>query len=1111
MMAEYDERPQKRQKLDSFNHENVTRADQIHQWLKFQQSADINVKNGINTFKDYLTAIPRSEDVAYQSRQYQILKEYCQWQKAAAENQVDFYDILSTWSFAVDSNTEAVISAVSAALAQFLKTISGILELRIYGVALIDSLLRRDQSKLFEKCLQSPRTKPHLASPCLRLLTEMVSFDAGARSADFWFRRDLIVPKFEAVLEVQSSSDDPEERKKPSVRRMALRFLIALLRYLDAPAKKDLLFQARALHKCLGGLMQDADDIIVGVLKAMNQYLLDDEKISRTTLARFFNAIHLEALATLYTFDHGDNEIVRAAAHKLLIKICTSEKRIFGGHSNWSSSPETSITSSDDDFIDLGLDSPFISEASKIVSTQNTALATFIQKIQPQQDSLQASLLVGIFQANLDLLPEYFSRKRHAPVAASDDSVWRNYFAFIFAVVEIHIPVYSERSPPSRPPHLQVVAECILPSSIDRTYLAKMLSSQDQILRISAARLVSIVLMKLRDVLSTFNRLSITDTHLWRQAQNHLSEIIELRLPAVREVNLAVQHNLKNQDCSALLECLQAFHQVLPDAAIATAFDIGPVIVELCLQLEQRPDEIETYIERLAYCTNIASKTSIKWLHRADNDSLSPLITLIKATTSAQHIPKSRDLLLSLRRVLYDRGIISFSNSVFAALYTSLTPSRKFAVENEILLFIDNCISRVAQKPVKYLDNVEQASQVVSDRKPLSLLVAAVAEQWSYALKKHEDDKAAIKGISAWIARIFTLLDAAGENYRVILHFQEAMLRNADAKTRGYFQDALDKLRKKPLSVDEAWLPDISQSKTSPLETSNEVHTRSNLFEIEQLAHEQMPIPDGFQGLDRWSNELEIELEINTKRLQRLVLCLASVDAEIRLQAYQNLQKVLHIIDTASNYEGKQQIFLIMGELCETVNHYGAGSQPLPTIIPELSNTLLEIAIQPTHFLFSKANKFLLHKPFWSPIGIITYWIEHLLQQPPDGDESDTWNQEKEWLLRLLVCGLREEIDLQLYRRCALWEHVLSLYSSVCISPMNKKLILALIWKAINMPGGADILWTRFGVHSWLSVVESDQRPAPRDLRLQMEQKCTASDIEDWKASTSLAKLKVSR
>ena len=313
----------------------------------------------------------------------------------------------------------------------------------------------------------------------------------------------------------------------------------------------------------------------------------------------------------------------------------------------------------------------------------------------------------------------------------------------------------------------------------------------------------------------------------------------------------------------------------------------------------------------------------------------------------------------------------------------------------------------------------------------------------------------------------------------------------------------------KPVTIEQDSIQDKEMTCVESDQKSGGNSVRRDTAELERLAQGYLAIPDSFQGLDKWSSELEIELEITTKRLPRLILCLASTDAEIRVQAFQTLQKVLHIVDSTTNYEGKEQVYLILGELCETANHHGAGSQPLPTIIPELTNALLQIAIQPTHFLFSKANKFLLHKPHWSPKGVVLYWVEHLLHQPPDGDEADAWNLEREWFLRLLVHGLRVDLDLQLYRRSAVWEYVLSLYSSVCLSSSNKELILSLVWKAVGMPGGANMMWTRFGVHNWLQAVEIDQKSVLDELRARLQQHCSLSSIEEWKLSNSLTRTKV--
>ncbi|KAK5085797.1 hypothetical protein LTR05_005085 [Lithohypha guttulata] len=1124
-MADIHERPAKRLKTSSENHITtgpVNTVDQIHEWINFQQSTDPVVKDGLNAFKDYLFFISNLEDAFQQAEQFRILKEYCLSQQSISDDQLNFHDLLSTWSFAVENNAEAIILAVPSALAQLLKAIGGIIELRSFGLALIDSLLKRDQSKLFEKCLASPRTKPHLASPCLRLLTEMINFDAGARATEFWYRRDLIMYKFEAVLELQVSSNDVEERKRPSVRRMALRLIIAMLKYLDSTSKLDLLAQARAIHACLRGLTQDGDDIVNDVLQAIDQHLISDNQLSRVGIARFFNAVHLENLSALYSYELEDEtgdarDSVRTATHKLLVKLCASGNGVLVPQQGWypPSLAAPSFTGSGDDFIDLGLDSPFyFDDRSDRVPVVNTTLATFIHKLKPYGDNLQSSLLLSILGAAPELVAEYFGKHKQISAASSDDVIWRGQFALIFAAIEAPIPkdLGQLEGQPHSPPPLKIVIESVLPRPIDRAYLTKMLSSKDEVLQISAARLVAVALTKLHNVLDAFARYSSTNTFLWHQASDKLCELAESRLPTLRDLNLSLQHSSSVDDKvrPALLECLLAYHNVLSNKSTSTTFDIAPIMTEMCLKLENSEAEEDLILEQLANCVQIAeSSPTTKWLHKPDNGTLSPLSRLFRVCVTAKSSFSTRTILGIIRQVLIYRGVLSSSETSFAALCSSFLASKKFSATTELFVLFDNCIVRASARPVKYLDETESASQAVSDKKPLSLFVAAIAEQWYIVLKRYEHDKSVVKNIAAWIARLFSLLDSAGENYRVMMHFQEAMLRGSDGKARSYLQDALDKVRKKALVIETTWYTkqeNRSEAEEALKGVDNKLSNADHV--LERLCTHSTSVPDSLQGLDKWPAGFDVELEMSTQRLQRLILCLSANDAEVKLQANQVLKQILQSIDSGSSNEGKQQIFLILGELCETVNQYDL-AQPLPTFVPVLANALLTIALQPQHIMFPKANKFLLRKPSWSFKGTVDYWLEHILREAPHSDDEDGWNKEREWLLQIMSSGLRSQIDMELYRRCNLWEHVLSLYSSPCLSQQNKLLILALLRNGIDITGGADMLWTRFGVYGWLSIMsKNDFEHADYFdlLKGKLEKRCDTEAIERWKATCRITR-----
>lgn len=1160
------ERPTKLRKLDDESHSpstTVRRPDDIHQWLEFIQSTDHTVKEGINNFKNYLASIPRLDDLAEQSKQLRYLKEYCEWQRAPSDDQLHFYDLLQTWSFAVDNNAEAIISAVPAALAQFLRSISGFLEFRSFGLALVDTLLRRDQSKLFERCLVSPRSKPHLASPCVRLLTEMLSFDAGARADAFWARRDLFIHKFDALLEQQNSTQDLNERRKPSVRRMALRLFLSMSRYLDSMAKTSFLTQARAFHACLRGLTNDGDDIIVDILSSLNQHIVLDKDIPRGAIVRLFNSSHLDSLATLYRYnvdseDVDVTEVVRQAAHKTLVVLCTTEQGIVMPDSGWYPShiSQLRIPPVDDNSINLGLDSLYHDDSVTRPSLSNTTLSLFLQRLRPREDVLQSQLVLATLSASPELTVDYFSKCKPLPPAASDDVLWRSTLAFLFSVIDSPVPeAFGWRDGvPQYPPSPTMTVESILPKPLDRNYATKLLSSADDILKISGARVVTVVLKKLDKVLSSFSRYPHSNIYMWDQASSRIMNLMQSKLPPVREVLLAFQHTPHQSTAAytALLECIATYYEVLPEVATTSSFDVSPVMSDLCKTLDKQDvdsDDTASTMEQLTHAVRIADRSSsTRWLHKANNDVLSPLGQVLRTTLTTTSLHESKIVAGILGKVLKHRGIIHTSQQSFTALLTSLKTSKKFHPSFELFLFLDNCIVRANQKPVRYLDEMEKASQILSDKKPLSLYAGAIAEQWSYACKKYEGDKSAIKTIAMWIARIFTLLDSAGENYRVMMHFQETMIEDTKGKPKEYLQDAFDKARKRPMSLDadiDMLIDNTStsnetnieaiQSQSSSAAITTELPASNSLHNLLIKTRIATTFPNDLPTLPTNNIDIDIPLEIQTKRLPDLLLCTSSPISELRLQSFQTIQSLTFTLDTMSTYEGKSQVYLLLGELLESLRRYGL-DRPPPSIFPQLAIMSLDVLIDPTHGMYGKVNRFLLSAPSWTPRRLLSHWLERILTSEPDEHDSvgvgghgnvngygnthnnDTtsdsptpFQSEVTWLLTWLLRSLNNEVDIDLYRRSGLWERVLALYSAPVITSHIRDLVLAMLCRACDIPGGADILCTRFGVLTWIEAVNGvggggGGREKERELKYVKErvmEGCNSGMIAQWKLACS--------
>ena len=88
--------------------------------------------------------------------------------------------------------------------------------------------------KIVARGLSREKWKAYIISPCLRLLTEIVSFDGGALARQLYQKRDLTFDTkiLSRNLHVRERRDDltDEAKKKPTIRSNAVRYLLPNLR-----------------------------------------------------------------------------------------------------------------------------------------------------------------------------------------------------------------------------------------------------------------------------------------------------------------------------------------------------------------------------------------------------------------------------------------------------------------------------------------------------------------------------------------------------------------------------------------------------------------------------------------------------------------------------------------------------------------------------------------------------------------------------------------------------------------------------------------------------------------------------------------------------------------
>ena len=1113
-----------------------------------------------------MTAIQNNNDPAEKDIQLKVLKQYCDDQSSSTKNDSDFPNLLSTWSFAAQSNAEPVLSAVPASLAAFFRTISSELDFREFGLSLCHTLLKQDQLRFIEIGLSAPKFKEFLISPCLRLLTEIISFDGGALSGNVFARREVLLRRLDALLDTVPSHQDGTDRRRPTVRRNAERLLLALLKYLSPESKAELIGHGKAIYSCLRRLVFDGGDIVRELLDSFRQHILKAD-LPNQLKGRFLSSGNLSQLAVLYDFEPEDVDSeadgqpahsIRETIHKFLLQVCTTQDGALLHQSGWypSGFDFEASTWIDYDGIDLALDSPYyFDEYESAVPVRNANLSAFLQSLRPEKDTLQAELIVAIFDAAPELVADYFTKRPKFTSRPHDEAAWRGQVAFIFSVINLSVPhnCGAQDELPTLPPPMSVVVESILPRPMSRSAIIASLNSSDEITVMSAARLMTQALKKLNKVQKLFQSAhSSRDT--WDQACQKLRESVAARIPTYQDFITALQKapEAHVQARLAISECMVMYNIILPMSTVASKFDAAPSLMEAIGQLRfeetNEEDDLASLVTNMAELGRLSA--TMRWWYKPKPDQLSPLMSLIRVFVRHGLLMEDDTIREVINGVLYRAGIVRPEQGAADALVRSFYEvpegenSERRSVPLHVYLFAENCMIRTSKQPVKYLDQLDTIQRKTSEDGPLSLLPICVAEQWPYFLKT--SDLGMIKDLAAWVARLFGFLNAAGENQAILGDALRGQMSDLGAKEFGKallnafkYEDAHPQLFKQishrlqpgQTTTSSAQGPSTDQKLASP-----DFPVSLPAVDLDSLFPRVTPPPSSLKGLTSWANpEFESELTppISTSRVARLIHCLSSEIEEIRLQALQTLQIIMHALSTSA-YAEKDQVYLLLGELCETARHHAlTASTPSQTLPPHLANNastqkerkkdpalpsvvtalvtlLLSIVTNPADKMYSKSNRFLMRGPTWTPVSrVIPYWVDQVLLQEPEVDEPYAWEAEVDRLLDVLIGGMRTEQDLDVYRRSGVFERLGSLYMSPALAltgktGMMRKKILHVFANATEVGGGADTLITRVGVRSWLDMVgaregeESEVRRIVEALKARLDQKCTKEYIRQW-------------
>ncbi|KAK1244780.1 hypothetical protein MKX08_004409 [Trichoderma sp. CBMAI-0020] len=1077
----------KRQKIthDVPTGEDVNTGEQLQRLLAFDQDMR-RARHGLQSFKRLLDNIISGE--GDRSTSLGILREYLELVKPRhdGEDAVFLGDIMEMWSFAAQVNEGGVMSSAAVVLALVLNIVSDSLDLVKHGLGICQSLVQDRQLKSISKNLSSDKTKSFIISPTLRLLREAVSLDGGAYARKIVRARTYTFASLGRNLEIGISGDNQGGSGKASVRTNAVRFFLSCLRYLHSDGRKELLSQKELFSHLTFMIKSDPPSLVLEILDTLKTHVLADSKISREIKFKCFNTKTLMRVLALYTYTNsteaeGEVERVSEKAHQFLMYVCTNPSAGILYPSTGLYPKETDEEFSVQFVKQKGSAHGSVSKDDTYrdgVPIYNFVLSEFAAKLRPWSSMKHSQLLTAIFEAAPELIANYFLNNQSFTFEPKLTMTWIGYASFLFGTMRIPLPpLFGDRTRFSRgPPPTQILLDNILPLPLNQKVIIRCLSPNSNLTSFFATRMLIEALEKLSMAIKLHEEAFRATDEQWTEASRRLIDAFCRRIPDMKEIvrsykSIPSENALHKAMASKLL---LLYYEIIPQIALAANFDVSPFFVSVLRSLQDESSDHQHDGFREMELENLVSiagySPGMRWFSRIEIISgkgpCSPFAALLKLLSSSDRTAP----LHQLKKVLADVAVENQLVSAATRLKPFLQALTMSIVENssndmdKVWPFLDNCLSRCATSPIKYLDVLQSYLvdenvdiQATAEDRSFNLLVVAIAEQLPFIMET--TDAQGLSSLSTFISLYFSGLykkrgsDALKRVYSKI----EQTFASRSVKLAGLGKRKISK------SLTSGSQEDENDDQGGEDQIDGEKQTTVDEGRLEEALHIPFSAPEDTAVLLRWHAK-GVEDLVEDSLIASLIRLLASEHTNIRKEALTNILKMAAKIDESA-YEEKKQFWLLLSELAESCRPH-VDSGPVPSAFIAFSIHALDVLKNPLHPLYPKINSFLTRSPVWSPEKLpLAHDILH-----GEPSEDDKYYTEIAWFLTYILDALKTPFDLSIFHKKRWFEKILALGSNPYLRVNLRTRILRIVYRATCIDAGSTTLITRFGLLTWLDA-----------------------------------------
>lgn len=686
--------------------------------------------------------------------------------------------LVQNWSYYAQVNNHSMFVKSTILLSKILNLINQNASIVDHGDQII-KLLLTDYLKVIYRGLNNLRVT--ITNPILFLLKDIINFNNSKHVEDFLSFFDFSLSSLIKILtptkyELENTNfenyinynNNNSSKSNKTVRAAFIEFWIDLIDKTPPLLRKDLLVDNAKIMGAWFKYMDkcDSSNLMINTMNTFINDILNEKSFKRMTKTKILNEFALSKLHQMYYSTNKD--LVNKTNDFFLAYGYRNESSVsFPDNCVWfDESPNTNIIYSTaiSTSATTNMRAPVLINQREF-KLYNKMLFNILKLFKPWEDDLQSVTLIKILKANPGLVAPYCA---YLSTLGSHDprmtSYWFGMTLLLDRIINLPIPEFMKNVETDMIPSISLVMENIIPSSLTRNSLTKMLQNDILVVKQLGCQLLIFAFQKLIKILALYDRKG------WNSSKSSINTSFFNNIPDLNIIvnalnQVYINHKDNKMILLSLTVILKYYSQCFPNFFSVT-LPSKNIYQDIMSKKSFNGVEL-TILDNFLQFQEFNS-TQTKWWNSTDGES-SLFVSLLKLASSPNTKSLTSMKVTNLLRNLLDGSVI-FREDLLVSLIEALVSSLKVVSKTQINLksdndksnldsiwkLIDQSILRAIKTPYKYVT----MSQPYENISPCLMVLA---EQWKYINQEQITEEQSNLTIK-WILIFYRIMVIIGED-----------------------------------------------------------------------------------------------------------------------------------------------------------------------------------------------------------------------------------------------------------------------------------------------------------------------------------------------------------